>query len=211
MFKRIKKLFSFDGIKKIFKRKKQVKLGFYGAVNAGKTTLANKISMDWLGQEVGTVSEIPHETREVQKIEDVEVKTNNGSLHMNLIDMPGIATQVDYKSFESYGLDMEEARQRAKEATKGVIEAIKWLDNVDAVLLVMDSSEDPYTQVNITIIGNLEARDIPLIVVANKIDIENASPESIENAFPQHVVVPISAETGENVDELYQAIQEHLA
>lgn len=210
MFKRIKKLFSLKGIKRIFRRKKQIKLGFYGAVNAGKTTLANKISMDWLGQEVGRVSEIPHETREVQKIEDVEVKTNNGSLHMNLIDMPGIATQVDYKSFESYGLERDEALQRAKEATKGIIEAIKWLDNVDAVLLVMDSAEDPYTQVNITIIGNLEARDIPIIIVANKIDVENASPESIENAFPQHVVVPISAETGENVDELYQAIQEHL-
>lgn len=210
MFKRIKKLFSLKGIKRIFSRKKQIKLGFYGAVNAGKTTLANKISMDWLGQEVGRVSEIPHETREVQKIEDVEVKTNNGSLHMNLIDMPGIATQVDYKSFESYGLERDEALQRAKEATKGIIEAIKWLDNVDAVLLVMDSAEDPYTQVNITIIGNLEARDIPIIIVANKIDVENASPESIENAFPQHVVVPISAETGENVDELYQAIQEHL-
>jgi len=210
MLKSIKKLFSLKGIKKIFRRKKQIKLGFYGAVNAGKTTLANKIALDWLGQEVGRVSEIPHETREVQKIEDVEVKTNNGSLHMNLIDMPGIATQVDYKSFESYGLETEDALQRAKEATKGIIEAIKWLDNVNAVLLVMDASEDPYTQVNITIIGNLEARDIPLIIVANKIDVENASPESIENAFPQHIVVPISAETGENVDELYQAIQEHL-
>ncbi len=210
MFGRIKKLFSFEGIKKAFKRKKQIRLGFYGAVNAGKTTLANKISMDWLGQEVGRVSEIPHETREVQKIENVDVKTNNGSLHMNLIDMPGIATQVDYKAFESYGLEAEEAMQRAKEATKGIIEAIKWLDNVDAVLLVMDSAEDPYTQVNITIMGNLEARGIPLIIVANKIDIEDASPESIENAFPQHVVVPISAETGENVDELYQAINDHL-
>ncbi|MFQ6137176.1 MAG: Era-like GTP-binding protein [Candidatus Hydrothermarchaeales archaeon] len=210
MFKRIRRLFSLDGMKNLLRRRKQIRLGFYGAVNAGKTTLANKISMDWLGQEVGQVSEIPHETREVQKIENCVVKTNNGSLNMNIIDMPGIATQVDYKVFGKYGLDEEEARQRAKEATKGVIEAIKWLDNVDAVLLVMDSAGDPYTQVNITIIGNLEARDIPLIIVANKIDLKEASPESIENAFPQHVVVPISAETGENVDELYQAIQEHL-
>jgi hypothetical protein len=107
-------------------------------------------------------------------------------------------------------LSEEDAKERAKEATKGVIEAIKWLDDVDAVLIVMDSAEDPYTQVNITIIGNLEARDIPLIIVANKIDLPNASPSSIENAFPQHVVVPISAMTGENIDRLYEAIQEHL-
>ena len=210
MFKRFKRLFNLKNFKNAFMKKKHVKLGFYGAVNAGKTTLANKISMDWLGQEVGRVSEIPHETREVQKLENVEVKTDNGSLNMHLVDMPGIATQVDYKSFEQYGLDAEEALERAKEATKGIIEAIKWLDHVDAVLLVMDSAADPYTQVNITIIGNLEARNIPMVIVANKIDIENASPESIENAFPQHHVVPISAETGENLDDLYQAIQEHL-
>src|SRR3989304_4617487 len=192
-------MFGLEKILKIFRRKKAISLGFYGAVNAGKTTLANKISMDWLGKEVGVVSEIPHETREIQKVENVIVKTNNGSLNMNLIDMPGIATQVDYKEFEQYGLTGEDAKQRAKEATKGVIEAIKWLDNVDAVLVVMDSTRDPYSQVNITIIGNLEARGIPMIVVANKIDSEDASPESIENAFPQHIVVPVSANTGENI------------
>lgn len=194
----------------IFLRKKQVQLGFYGPVNAGKTTLANRISMDWLGKEVGMVSEIPHETRHVQKIENVVVKTNNGSLNMNIVDMPGIATQVDYKSFTEFGLTEEEAKERAKEATKGVIEAIKWLDNVDAVLVVMDASADPYTQVNVTIIGNLEARGIPMIIVANKIDMPNALPDAIKNAFPQHVVVPISAATGENLDKLYEAIQEHL-
>ncbi|RMF90187.1 MAG: GTP-binding protein [Methanobacteriota archaeon] len=194
----------------VFRKQKAISLGFYGAVNAGKTTLANRISMDWLGREVGTVSEIPHETREIQKVENVKVETDNGALNMNIIDMPGIATQVDYKELEKYGLAEEEAKERAKEATKGVIEAIKWLDNVDAVLVVMDSTKDPYTQVNITIIGNLEAREIPMIIVANKIDEKEAAPESIENAFPQHVVVPISASTGENIEELYRAIQEHL-
>ncbi len=195
---------------KLFK-KKNIQLGFYGAVNAGKTTLANKISMDWLGMEVGKVSEIPHETRQVQKIENVVVKTNNGSLRMNLVDMPGIATQVDYKRFKKFGLNTEEAKERAKEATKGIIEAIKWLDNVDAVLVVMDSAQDPYTQVNVTIIGNLEARGIPTIIVANKIDLPRAKPGNIESAFPQHVVVPISAVTGENLDKLYEAIERHLA
>jgi hypothetical protein len=195
---------------RIFKRRKQIQLGFYGAVNAGKTTLANRISMDWLGREVGAVSEIPHETRHVQKVENIVVKTNNGELRMNIVDMPGIATQVDYKRFRAYGLEEKDAKERAKEATKGVIEAIKWLDNVDAVLVVMDSAEDPYTQVNVTIIGNLEARGIPTIIVANKIDLPNSSPTSIENAFPQHVVVPISAATGENIEKLYEAIQEHL-
>ncbi len=210
MLRKIKKIIGLEKIFLIFKKKKAVSLGFYGAVNAGKTTLANRISMDWLGREVGTVSEIPHETREIQKVENVHVETNNGALNMNIIDMPGIATQVDFKEFEKYGLSAEESKQRAKDATKGVIEAIKWLDNVDAVLVVMDSTKDPYTQVNITIIGNLEARDIPMIVIANKIDEKDSAPDSIANAFPQHVVVPISASTGENIEKLYTAIQEHL-
>lgn len=194
----------------LFRKKKNIQLGFYGPVNAGKTTLANRISLDWLGKEIGKVSEIPHETRHIQKIENVVIKTDNGELRMNIIDMPGIATEVDYKKFEAYGLSEEDAKKRAKEATKGVIEAIKWLDSVDAVLVVMDSSQDPYTQVNITIIGNLEARKVPMIIVANKIDLPNADPSKIENAFPQHRVVPISALTGENMEMLYEAIQTHL-
>lgn len=211
MFGRFKKYLRLERLAKLLGMRRQIQLGFYGPVNAGKTTLANRISVDWLGKEVGTVSEIPHETRTIQKIENVEVKTNNGHvLRMNIIDMPGIATQVDYKTFASYGLTLDESKERAKEATKGVIEAIKWLDNVDAVLVVMDASEDPYTQVNVTIIGNLEARGIPMIIVANKIDLPNASSAGIEGAFPQHVVVSISASTGLNMEKLYEAIQEHL-
>lgn len=200
----------FSKLLKFLKRKRQIQLGFYGPVNAGKTTLANKISLDWLGKEVGMVSEIPHETRHVQKIENIQVETNNGNLNMNIVDMPGIATQVDFKSFKEFGIDEDEAKERAKEATKGVIEAIKWLDDVDAVLVVMDSATDPYTQINVTILGNLEARGVPAIIVANKIDLPGASPTTIENAFPQHVVVPISAATGKNIDMLYEAIKEHL-
>ncbi len=210
MFDGFRKAFKLKKLMHLLRRKKAVQLGFYGPVNAGKTTLANRISLDWLGKEVGTVSEIPHETRHVQKIEDIDVQTNNGHLHMNIVDMPGIATQVDYKLFLEYGMSDADARERAKEATKGVIEAIKWLDNVDAVLVVLDACEDPYTQVNITILGNLEARGIGMILVANKIDHPKAAPEKIENAFPQHVVVPISASTGENLDRLYAAIEEHL-
>ena len=210
MLGKLKRVLGIERLIGIFKKKKTISLGFYGAVNAGKTTLANRISMDWLGEEVGTVSEIPHETRDIQKVENVKVDTEAGSLNMNIIDMPGIATQVDFKEFEKFGFNEEEAKNRAEEATKGIIEAIKWLNNVDAVLVVMDSTKDPYTQVNITIIGNLEARGIPMIVIANKIDSEDASPESIENAFPQHIVVQVSASTGDNMDNLYTAIHKHL-
>ena len=184
-------------------------MGLYGPPNAGKTTLANKISMDWTGTPVGTVSEIPHETRSVQKKERVIVKSDGQKIEMNLLDMPGIATKIDYEEFMNYGLDEKEARQRAKEATRGVIEAIKWLEHVDTALVIVDSTEDPYTQVNITIIGNLEARDIPVIIVANKIDLKGSDADRIREAFPQHPVVGLSAMTGKNVDDLYKAIAKH--
>ena len=199
----------FNWFKRILGARKLIRLGLYGPPNAGKTTLANKISMDWTGTPVGTVSEVPHETRTVQKKERVVVRNDGQKIEMNLLDMPGIATKVDYEDFIKYGMDIKEARQRAKEATKGVIEAIKWLEHVDTALVIMDATEDPYTQVNITIIGNLEARDIPVIIVANKIDKEEAEPERIKEAFPQHPVVEISAMTGKNIDELYRAIAKH--
>jgi GTP-binding protein Era len=199
----------FGWFRRILGARKLIRLGLYGPPNAGKTTLANKISMDWTGTPVGTVSEVPHETRTVQKKERVVVRNDGQKIEMNLLDMPGIATKVDYEDFIKYGMDAKEARQRAKEATKGVIEAIKWLEHVDTALVIMDATEDPYTQVNITIIGNLEARDIPVIIVANKIDKEDAEPERIKEAFPQHPVVEISAMTGKNIDELYRAIARH--
>jgi GTP-binding protein Era len=70
----------------------------------------------------------------------------------------------------------------------------------------MDSCEDPYTQVNVTVIGNMEARGLPLLIVANKMDLPDASPARIKAAFPQHAMVPVSALEGSNIDELYKAI-----
>jgi GTP-binding protein Era len=192
--------------RKLFKRKKHISLGVYGPPNTGKTTLANKISLDLTGEEMGTVSEIPHETRTVQKKEKVVLKYNGKNITMNLLDMPGIATKVDYKEFMKHGLSDGEAKNRSKEATRGIVEAIKWLDNVDACLVVLDSTQNPYTQVNVTILGNLEAKNIPIIIVANKIDLKKSDPDRIRDAFPQYHFVPISAKEGENIDKLYEEI-----
>ncbi len=194
-------------IDRLLGRKKHISLGLYGAPNAGKTTLANRISLDWLGEPLGRVSEVPHETRTVQKKERVVMKVSGRELAMNLLDMPGISTKVDYRDFLKFdGMTKAEAKKRAKEATKGIIEAIKWLENVDAALVVMDSTEDPYTQVNITILGNLEARNIPVILVANKIDLPKSNVDRIKEAFPQYKVVPISAKDGKNIQKLYKTI-----
>jgi len=194
-------------LRNLFKKRKKLKLGLYGPPNGGKTTLANRICKDWLGEEMGSVSNVAHETREVQIKEEIVLKNKAGKeLKFNLVDTPGIATKIDYEEFIKAGMKEKKAKERAKEATKGVIDSIKWLDDMDAVIVVLDSTIDPYSQVNITIMGNLQARNIPVLVVGNKIDLKKSSIKKLESAFPQYEVIGISAKYGKNVEELYDSI-----
>jgi hypothetical protein len=190
----------------IFGKKGEIRIGFYGPPNAGKTSLANRICKDWTGQEIGKVSKIPHETRSVQFKEKVEIKNKGKSLMFKLIDTPGIATKIDYEDFMKFGMGKKESQKRAKEATQGVIESIKWLEDVQAVVIVLDASQNPYSQVNLTIIGNLVARDIPVLLVGNKIDLRKADLKKMEGAFPEYDIIGISAKTGQNMEEFYESL-----
>ncbi|KAF5419477.1 MAG: hypothetical protein C5S44_10880 [Candidatus Methanocomedens sp.] len=206
--KKVKKNFS-SIFKNLFK-KKTAKIGIYGPPNAGKTTLANRIIRDWTGDAMGAVSNVPHETRRARRREGVTIQSNGSKVTLDIVDTPGLATKVDFHEFMAHGLEEEEAKRRAKEATEGIIEAVKWLDDLDGVILVMDATEDPFTQVNVTVIGNMEARKLPLLIAANKIDLPESSPARIRSAFPQHPLVPISALDGQNIDTLYEEIADHF-
>ncbi|OIO61270.1 GTP-binding protein [Candidatus Woesearchaeota archaeon CG1_02_33_12] len=190
----------------IFKGKKEIKLGFYGPPNAGKTSLVNRICKDFTGEEIGSVSKIPHETRKVQFKEKVEIEFKGKKMTFKMIDTPGIATKIDYEDFLKFKIKKSEAKKRAKEATQGVVESIKWLDDMNLVVVVLDATENPYNQVNITIIGNLVARKIPVLIVANKIDMKKSDIKKIESAFPEYDVVGISAKYGKNLEEFYESI-----
>jgi hypothetical protein len=190
----------------LFKSKREIKLGFYGPPNAGKTSLANRICKDFTGEELGKVSKIPHETRNVQFKEKVEIDYKGKKMTFKLVDTPGIATKIDYEEFLKYKVNKKEAKKRAKEATQGIVESIKWLDDMDIVVVILDATENPYNQVNITIIGNLVARKIPVLIAANKMDLKKADIKRIEAAFPEYEVVGISARFGENLEEFYESI-----
>ncbi|MFW9906614.1 MAG: Era-like GTP-binding protein [Candidatus Thorarchaeota archaeon] len=187
-------------------RKSKLTIGILGAPNAGKTTLANRISNECgNGKPLGEVSPIPHETRDVVALEHCTVSDHSGSLDLTVVDTPGIATSVDYREFQSYGLSRQESIERAKEATRGVIKAIQSLDKLDAAIVVVDAARAPFDQINWTVIGNLEARNIPLIVAANKTDLPEADTKLVEETF-QSAIIPISAKVGSGMNELYGSI-----
>ena len=190
----------------LFKKKGHIKLGLYGPPNGGKTTLANRLCQDWLGEDMGSVSNVAHETREIQIKEQINIKSGNKELSFNLVDTPGIATKIDYEEFIKHGIKEGEAKDRAKEATKGIIDSIKWLDEMDAVIVVLDSTKDPYSQVNITIIGNLAARKIPVLIAGNKTDLKKSNLKKVKSAFPQYEVIGMSAKYGHKMEEFYEEL-----
>lgn len=205
-FKKFFKYFNF------FKKNKKLSLGLYGPPNAGKTTLANKIIEDILGKDAKkfSTSSIEHETREIQKVEKLNLKKGKKTLNFNLIDTPGIATKIDFEDFVKKGVKKKDAKIRAKEATKGVIESIKWVENVDCVLVVLDSTKNPYNQVNITLIANLIAKNKKLIIVANKTDLKTSNVDKIKLVFPDYPLIGISAKEKIGIDKLYDLIFEEF-
>ncbi|MEF8904554.1 MAG: Era-like GTP-binding protein [Haloarculaceae archaeon] len=195
----------------LFSAQDPKRIGIYGPPNAGKTTLANRIARDWTGDAVGPESHVPHETRRARRKEGVEIKRNGQSVTIDIVDTPGVTTKVDYKEFLEHDIEEDDAIRRSREATEGVAEAMHWLrEDVDGVIYVLDAANDPFTQVNTMLIGIIESQDLPVLILANKIDLEEASVQRIRNAFPQHETIPLSALEGDNMDEVYDKVAEYF-
>lgn len=204
----LKDFFKRLSLRRLFGRKKKgFRLGIYGSPNAGKTTLANCMCRDYAGDVMGTVSEVPHETRRVLTKQQVVMRTAEGTLIVDVMDTPGLASRVDPMDFElMYNMDEAAAAKRAEEATQGILEAIEALGSLDAMMLVLDSAADPYSQVNQVLLTHVQAKKLPMLVVANKVDLPNADPGRIQKMFERHPVIAISAKTGQNLDTLYDEL-----
>ena len=177
------------------------------------TTLANRIVRDWTehGDAVGPESHVPHETRRARRKEDIEIERDGGTVTIDVVDTPGVTTKVDYTEFLDHDMEKDDAVRRSREATEGVAEAMHWLrEDVDGVIYVLDSAQDPFTQVNTMLIGIIESQDLPVLILANKIDLEDSNIQRIRNAFPQHETIPLSALEGDNMDEVYDKIAEYF-
>jgi hypothetical protein len=185
-------------------------VGLYGPPNAGKTTLANRIAADWADVTVGEASDVPHETQRAQRADGVEIEGDDGTVTIDVVDTPGVATEVDHADFREHGLSEADAQERARGATRGIGESMRVLREVGGAIYVLDATVDPRAQVNDMLLGIADDQGLPLVLVANKLDHADADVEAVVNAFSDREVVPVSGLTGENADALYSAITERF-
>lgn len=201
-----------SGLRRVFKGKSSVTIGIYGSPNAGKTMLANRVCEDWDKEALGSVSNVPHETRRVQVRQQVVLRNGGRELAIDVMDTPGLASSASAMDLEIfYQMDPSEARARAKEATDGMLDAIRKLETLDGMILVIDSATDPYQQVNTTLLAHVRARNLPVVIAANKIDLKEARPDKVAQAFHRFKVVPVSAKDHKNFEALYEAILDRFA
>ena len=100
----------------------------------------------------------------------------------------------------------EEAVKRAREATEGVAEAMHWL-RISAASSTSCRGSVPAGEHHAR---RYHRKPQPVLIVANKNDLPDASPARIRSAFPQHPVISISSLEGNNVNELYEKMTSYF-
>jgi len=153
--------------------------GIIGAPNVGKSTLLNQL----LGQKIAITSEKPQTTR--HRILGV---AHLPGAQLIFLDTPGIH------------------RARGPLNVRMVEVALKVLGDVDAVVFMTDAASPDGASDEI-ILQSLKKRNLPVILVVNKIDLvskETLLPliEHWQEAYPFRAVVPISALQRVQVDAL---------
>ncbi len=156
-----------------------------GRPNVGKSTLMNAL----VGEKVAIVSSRPQTTR--NRIMGVKTAAD---WQMVFLDTPGIHTPRT--KLGSYMM------QSVRDA----------MDGMDAMLVLVDATA--IGEHDRTIVRDMAARKVPKILVLNKIDLLN--PEKLLAIIASFAdggydaIIPISAKTGDGLEELTRAIVEKL-
>lgn len=156
-------------------------VGLIGRPNVGKSSLVNT----FVGQKITITSDKPQTTRNQLK----GILTGK-DYQIIWLDTPGI-----HRPFHKLGSEMNERTRTA-------------IHSVDLVIWVLDAGTG-FTAADRHIARDLERLEIPVLVVWNKIDIQNdtsaiITPEGYEKVFT------VSAVTREGIEELLQAVVSQL-
>lgn len=160
-----------------------------GRPNAGKSTLLNRI----IGEKVAIVSSKPQTTR--TKILGVYTEKD---LQVVLIDTPGI-----HKPHNKLSERMEKYIYTATQ-------------DIDALVYVVDCNiKDSELQAEKEALKGLNTTDVPVILAVNKIDTKerlNLLPilDKLKDLYDFSAIVPISAQKGENVNQLFEKLKDFL-
>ena len=155
-----------------------------GAPNVGKSTLLNQM----MGQKISITSKKPQTTR--NRILGVFHRPYSQFI---FIDTPGI-----HKAKHPLNIRIVDA-------------AISALGNVDIILIIMDvANPDPESER--LIIKKLEKIKQPVILVLNKIDLVKKSDllaimDKWAKEYPFEAIIPVSAISGNQIDELVEAME----
>ena len=158
-----------------------------GRPNAGKSTLLNRI----VGTKVAIVSDKPQTTR--NRI--VATKNLPGG-QIVFVDTPGI-----HRPLHRLNVRMVDA-------------AVDTLREVDVIALIFDASSRP-GQGDEYVANLLKQIKTPVVLVLNKVDLVSKKRllpliDEVQKWHDFAAIVPVSAETGENVDRLEQVLLEQL-
>ncbi len=160
-----------------------------GRPNVGKSTLMNAL----LGQKVAAVSPRPQTTRKRQL---GILTTERGQIIF--VDAPGI-----HKPHHKLGEAMN-------------YEALSTWEDVDLILFMVDGSYPPHPEDRMVAdFIRKSAADLPAIIAFNKVDLApkdrlEAYKALYQELLPEAPLIPISALTGEGLDDLLDAIYERL-
>lgn len=157
-----------------------------GRPNVGKSTLANQLA----GEKIAIVTNKPQTTRN-----RIFAVVNRGETQFVFIDTPGF----------------HKARTKLGDYMVKVVNTS--VADVDAVMLVIEPVPSVGTQESL-LIERIKQTGVPAVLVINKIDsvkkeelLEVIAAYSKEYDFD--AIVPISAKTGENVEELLKALEKY--
>lgn len=158
-----------------------------GKPNVGKSTLMNQM----LGQKISIMSNKPQTTRN-----RIQAICSQIDYQIIFIDTPGI-----HKAKTKLGQYM----------TKSVETT---LNEVDVILMLIEPSEK-VSDLDKYVIEHIENIKTPVVLVINKIDtLEKSKILKIIDIYKElynfAYIIPISALTGENVDELLKCIKNNL-